>query len=318
MIRARSRRDPVPAGFTLVELLVVVAIVGLLAALLLPAVQSAREAARRTSCANKLRQIGVAFHLEHDAIGSFPSGFSLRNLPRDDITPGWGWGMAILPTLEQAALHNSGNLVVPIGMPANHTVVVARLSEFLCPSTAQNAGAVDWGYDNARFFGLEELARAQYIGSAGSVRDGANPAKESMGSGALYLNSNTSMKDLTDGSSHTLLVGERPDRVADATWVGTPWIGMHFCTKKEWKTKSCVSTMYLCLGRTGSASTSDLSGFGINAADAGADGFGSNHPGGANFLFCDGSVQFLRDGTSKALFSALGTRSGGEIIGPLD
>lgn len=313
-MRRNVGRNHPRRGMTLIEVLVVIAIIGLLVALLLPALQSAREAARRASCTNKLRQIGIACQVRHDSIGSFPSGFALRNLPIDDITSGWGWGLDVLPSLEHASLHNAANQFVPISLPANRTVVETRLSSFVCPSSARGSNSVDWGYAKPRFLGLENLAPAQFIGSAGSVRDGYNSADQSVGSGVLFVNSKVSASNVTDGLSNTLLVGERNDRVADATWVGTPWIGMFFCTKEGWPVKSCASTMYLCIGRTGAISAATTQATGINAPNADADRFGSQHPGGANFLRCDGSVRFVRDAIAPNLLIALGSRSGGEIV----
>src|SRR5713101_4978740 len=110
-------------GFTLIELLVVIAIIAVLISLLLPAVQAAREAGRRAQCANNLKQIGLALHNYHDAIGSFPPGLIARLNPTsgDNAGPGWGWASMILPQLDQSSVYNTINFGLPIEVPANQT-----------------------------------------------------------------------------------------------------------------------------------------------------------------------------------------------------
>src|SRR5574338_477374 len=109
-------------AFTLIELLVVIAIIGVLIALLLPAVQAAREAARRASCLNNLKQIGLAMHNYQDAVGAFPPGYlslTVNDQPNGaELGPGWSWGAFILPQMEQAAVYNAINFSLPIAHPA--------------------------------------------------------------------------------------------------------------------------------------------------------------------------------------------------------
>src|SRR5262249_18432259 len=124
-------------GFTLIELLVVMAVIAVLTGLLLPAVQAAREAARRVQCVNNLKQIGLALHGYPDALGTCPMGYAAFGRFVDgtaDTAPGWGWGSMILPQLEQRPLFDAINLTLPVEGPQNTTVVRSVMTPFLCPS----------------------------------------------------------------------------------------------------------------------------------------------------------------------------------------
>jgi prepilin-type N-terminal cleavage/methylation domain-containing protein/prepilin-type processing-associated H-X9-DG protein len=300
-------------GFTLIELLVVITIVGLLVALLLPAVQTAREAARRVQCTNNLKQIGLALHGYHDAQGMFPSGFSLDNPGAGFAMPGWAWGARLLGGLEQSALYNAINQNLSYIAPAQRTVIETRISVFLCPSSG-GSGPMSTG-----FFGLDQLAPGQYVASAGSVSLKESDGQIAHGNGLFFLNSRVAIHDLVDGSSSTLMTGERSRNVADATWVGVPGLSFILCTKDNWPVKTCASAMFAVLGRTGP--TSDIlfgavpTGSTPNSHGAGADGFWSLHPGGCNFLLCDGSVRYFNETMSPDVFKRLATRAGGEVVG---
>ena len=144
----RVSQSRIARGFTLIELLVVIAIISVLIALLLPAVQSAREAARRAQCVNNLKQIGLALHNYEEAMGTFPPGYvSSINLtvvnPCDsdqemqngvDLGTGWAWGSMILPFLEQQPLYSSINFNLSVAYAANDTCSLTALSVYLCPS----------------------------------------------------------------------------------------------------------------------------------------------------------------------------------------
>src|SRR5579864_5723515 len=122
-------------GFTLIELLVVIAIIAVLVALLLPAVQQAREAARRSQCKNNLKQVGLALQNYHGSRNTFPPGYvSTFDGSGNDTGPGWGWGAMILPELDQAPLQNGISFTQPIEAAANATARVTTLSASLCPS----------------------------------------------------------------------------------------------------------------------------------------------------------------------------------------
>jgi prepilin-type N-terminal cleavage/methylation domain-containing protein/prepilin-type processing-associated H-X9-DG protein len=305
-------------GFTLIELLVVITVVGLLLALLLPAVQSAREAARRVQCTNNLKQIGLALHGYHDAQGMFPPGFSLDNPFAGLARPGWAWGARLLGGLEQGALFNAINQNLSYISPAQRTVIETRISVFLCPSSG-GSGPMSTGFIEQPIFGLEQLAPGQYVASAGSVSLKESDGQIAHGNGLFFLNSQVAIRDLVDGSSSTLMIGERSRNVADATWVGVPQLSFILCTKDNWPVKTCASAMFMVLGRTDPISEilfgAVPTGSTPNSRGAGADGFWSLHPGGCNFLLCDGSVRYFNETISADVFNSLATRAGGEVIG---
>jgi prepilin-type processing-associated H-X9-DG protein/prepilin-type N-terminal cleavage/methylation domain-containing protein len=312
-------------GFTLIELLVVIFIIGLLVALLLPAVQSAREAARRAQCANNLKQIGLALHGYHDAWQSFPAAYLTKDATGLELGAGWAWGTLVLPYLEKTPLYNAanfnlgfGDLSDPsdnlLGLRENATVRLASVSTFLCPSAEGGAGPIDLGGG-----ALLATSPGQYIASAGWMDTSQTPIQ---GSGVLYPNSRIALADVSDGTSETLMIGERSRNLADAAWPGS--FGSRaepapLCTKAGWPVQSCVGIMFLLMGRTGPSSDiisgSIPGGNTPNNPAAGADDFWSRHPGGCNFLFCDGSVRFIKGTVAPMVFTGLASRAGGEIIG---
>lgn len=270
-------------GFTLVELLVVIAIIGVLIALLLPAVQQAREAARRMQCTNNLKQLGLALHNHHDTYGSFPSG----------VVGGqsWSFGTMLLPFLEQSALQDqlksaSGGTNGQWGnfAPGNATILAltqTQLEAFRCPS--------DTGPDlnDKRQPDPGPLGTSNYIGIIGSLADTLVDGKYTKGNGVLYLDSHHGFNDIVDGTSNTLAMSERDYRFHDAAnWAATTRLG----------TPAGYGNREYTLGRAGhntSSNQRDINGTNRNC-------IGSEHPGGALALFCDGSVHFLPETLSTS------------------
>ncbi len=319
--RVRVRR-----GFTLVELLVVIAIIGILIALLLPAVQAAREAARRMNCSNHLKQIGIALHNYHDSNGQFPSGIVGDSPPMTPDVPKWGWAALILPYIEQGALHDAINVKGMSLSPqitaavAGNTVLDAALttviSEYRCPSdTAEDYLTTGTPGTTERY--LNDAAGtpygapvSNYIGVAGLYDYGKN------NNGVLFVDSVIAFRDILDGTSNVIAVGER----SEECWSGPgTWLGAG-------ELSSYPYGIYNTLGNV-QWPINDLLLSNPNDSRC-KNGFGSYHPGGAMFVFCDGSVHFLSetitcdmdtgnptyDRSAVGMFQQLGIRDDGEPL----
>ena len=298
-------------GFTLIELLVVITIVALIVALLLPAVQAAREGARRAQCTNNLKQIGLALHNYHAGLGVFPPGSASAAFGTEDYGPGWGWGVMILPQMEQASLYNTINFGSQIPNRENQTVRITTLASFLCPSSPQVAPISFSGlsYTGSVEVIVSDLTGSQYVASAGqkSRRAGGDL------NGVFYLNSSNGLSAISDGSNSTLLVGERSSNLAAAVWVGV-LAPAQVPTAPDWPISGTAPGSAMVLGFTGPASPV-VQWFEVpNSPKGQPDDFASLHPGGANFLFGDGSVRWIKQTISPQVFSALSTRAGGEGI----
>jgi prepilin-type N-terminal cleavage/methylation domain-containing protein/prepilin-type processing-associated H-X9-DG protein len=299
-------------GFTLIELLVVIAIISVLIGLLLPAVQNARAAARRLQCANSLKQIGLAMHSYHSDHNIFPPGYlsqTVNNQPNSaEIGPGWAWGTLILNQIEQRPLYNAVNFSLQITQPASLTVRTAVLATYLCPSSVPGSGAITLR-DQGNNVLVSDLSAGNYVASAGQWEVEEFAAGNN---GVFYRNSNIGMRDITDGSSSTLLGGERSRNVADSTWVGAiP--GAQSCTKPNWPRQDCETSNVMVLAHTG-PSPDERWIDAPNIKNAGADDYWSLHSGGCNFVFCDGSVRFIKETVNPHIFSFLSTRAGGEVV----
>jgi len=300
-------------GFTLIELLVVIVIIAVLIGLLLPAVQNAREAARRAQCTNNLRQLGIALHNYHGTLDVFPPGYvSAVRKPTDDYPefgPGWGWGSMILNQLEQASLYNAVNFSLQITDEGSGTARRTVLSTYLCPSSRPD-GPVSLRAGEKGPVTISDVAPGQYLASAGQWEIEDVPGSNN---GVFYRNSRVAIRDITDGTSQTLLLGERSRNVCDATWVGAiP--SMVVCTNPSWPVRDCATSNVMVMANTGP--WEDETWVNVpNHKGAKADDFWSLHPGGCNFLIGDGSVRFIKETVNPTVFSSLATRAGSEVVG---
>ena len=283
------------SGFTLIELLVVIAIIGILVALLLPAVQAARESARRTQCKNHLKQIGVALHQYHDRSQHFPPGY-LTAVAQDnsDLGPGWGWASFLLADLEELNLQSEIRWGVDIADPRNLSARVARLPVFLCPSDpAPPSFTVDAT--------STRVAYGNYLAVNGNL--GVSDAAAT-NDGAFLRNSWFRMADIVDGLSCTLFVAERSQRMSYTTWVGAVTGGD---VPSRLDPASVESAAALVLGHCGPHVPN-------NPDVTDADAFSSSHPSSVHFLYGDGSVHLITDSIAVPVYDALATRAGGEAV----
>lgn len=305
-------------AFTLVELLVVIAIIGLLIALLLPAVQAARESARRSQCANNLKQIALASQNYHDVMRSFPPGYC-ASVPyvdgENDTTAGWGWAAFVLSYLEQDAARTNVNFSLPIEAPQNARVVQASFPVFLCPSDSPPASAFQVA--NGSGAALALAGPASYVGCIGGDE---SEVTDKASTGVLYRNSGTRFGEITDGTSTTLLVGERAWANAQGIWAGA--ISGGLCKRGPLNpnpTGGSTSEPSPALVLSHSHLNNPTS-----DPDSGLDDFSSLHVGGSYFAFADGSVRFFASVSGdeangsytgdSLIFQAIGTRAGHEVI----
>jgi prepilin-type N-terminal cleavage/methylation domain-containing protein/prepilin-type processing-associated H-X9-DG protein len=341
--RSRSLRR---SGFTLIELLVVIAIIAVLIGLLLPAVQAAREAARRAQCVNNLKQIGIALHNYHDAHQVFPPGYvsavdktvtdacgqDAENGKSVDLGPGWAWGSMILPQLEQQPAYNAVNFNLAVTFPANSTASTLSLTTYLCPSDSGGPALVPVLADppdpnNAGSFSgsavLTRVSRGNYVGmfglgeicAASGASSQPNVGGFGQAAGIFYRNSNTSLNSVTDGTSQTIAVGERSHNLSYVTWTARTvggWLGKTalFEGGRDQFSASPEEAWTMVLGPVGLEDGERT----INNPRAHVEDYWSQHPGGANFVFADGSVHFLKSTLSPAPWRALATRASGEVI----
>jgi prepilin-type N-terminal cleavage/methylation domain-containing protein len=324
-----NHRNP-RSGFTLVELLVVIAIIGTLVGLLLPAVQSAREAARRSSCSNNLKQIGLALHRFHEANSTLPPAFATtetpgnvnwRSLPQTPgfFEPGWSFFVFILPFVEEDSLFKQLNLSLPIMAPANAAArrESAIVSLYVCPSdTAPKLVDVrDFGPSSSAVAlsgdgtVITQAPVSSYAGLIGTNDHENNGAFD----GVFFRNSRIRLSQITDGTTKTLCIGERMSRMAEVTWLGSItdsevvhadgwWQRLGYPTRSHnYRPANCQTTCHI---RSSAPNLSTNS----------PSGFFSPHANGCNFLNADTSVRLIADDVDLATFRALATRAGGEAV----
>ena len=299
-------------GFTLIELLVVIAIIAVLIGLLLPAVQAAREAARRAQCANNLKQIGLALHNYHDACGAFPPGWISRPASDgDNAGPGWGWAAQALAQIEQGPTFNAINFVLPIEAPDNRTARLTRVATFACPSDASfqpQFTVVDDSTSGASLGNpVCDVASSDYVGCFGTGDVSDFPGRD-RGEGLFFRNRSVRIGEVTDGTSQTIAAGEKHQNLARATWAGA--VSHAAVPVTQLQAEDGLDPEggdALVVAHTGELD-------GPNSKPAHADQFWALHPGGAQFAFADGSVRFLKEKRPLSIFQALATRQGGEVL----
>ncbi len=285
-------------GFTLIELLVVIAIVAVLIALLLPAVQQAREAARRSQCQNNLKQIGLALHNYHDTNQTFPQGWIgvTANQPDVNGLNGWGWASKLLHRIEQPALYHAINFKLSVSNAANTANIVRAVPVFRCPS---DSSTEIWALKNAMGTTLATLATANYVGNFGTNDLDAclsfTPGMTCQGDGVLMHNQRIRLADIRDGTSSTLMVGERKTR-ADLDWHST-WAGV---------VAGGDESFQRVLGVTDHVPNSPAAHF---------DDFSSSHATGSFFVMADGHVKLITSNIDQNVYKRLSTRGGNEPVG---
>lgn len=268
------------SGFTLIEVLVVIAIMAVLIALLLPAVQSARVSAQRVACQNQLRQLALGLHMYHSAQNIFPPG-SFFNAQIVPMQTGWGWGAMILPYIGENPLHQQLDFGKGTAVGANLALISQPLSLWRCPSDATRQTIRVVPLDQPPF----DLAAGNYCGSAD----------------VFCAMSHTQLGEIRDGESQTLMLGERlvnpgsnGSLPSSAAWCGY----VAFPTDYDYSSVPFMQPSHF---------------YPINLSDISPSCFGSRHRGGANFAFADGSIRFINQTIDPFVFEALGTMAGGEV-----
>lgn len=305
------RAFPLRRGFTLVELLVVIAIIGVLVALLLPAVQAARESARRMSCGNNLKQYGIAIHNYHDVHRYFPISIAYNvSGPRATLQPnGKGWIVSILPHLEQQALfsqfepgfigHFGNNLGLKV--PECRTAMKTRIKVLECPSDAQSkrieTNQAQWGGIEVAVTNYKGVIGDTRMGGAASIHQGTEPDCHNVVgcNGLFYRNSyqdQIRLAVITDGTAHTLMVGE-----------DVPIHNIHSAAYfANGDYASCHGPInYFPNPPTPSVWQNMIS-------------FRSRHPAGAQFCVADGSVHFIAQNINHTMYRQLCTKADGESV----
>ncbi|MFO1023408.1 MAG: DUF1559 domain-containing protein [Planctomycetales bacterium] len=339
-------------GFTLIELLVVIAIIGVLISLLLPAVQQAREAARRTQCRNNLHQMGLALHNYLDAHKTFPPAYvgdpfatgTINGVTYPDDNgngpSGFAWGALLLPYLDQPALYNKLNFSIACWDVSQAIAVKTPLNVFLCASASSGrdgfavsrynaspayAPANPTVYSPEIFF-----AHSHYVANAGvhqpwgrvtnfnNFYDGepipANGNELAAIDGVFFRNSHVRERDITDGLTNTVFLGEHSSVLSDKTWVGVVPFGAT-CPKAPFPS-DCNSGGCM-VGAHSGPDTHDHPQVIIHAPNnpfGHTDEMYSEHQGGCHVLFGDGSVRFVSEFLDGFLWVALSTRNQGEKV----
>ena len=348
------------SGFTLIELLVVIAVIAVLVALLLPAVQQAREAARRVQCRNNLKQLGLALHNYHDVHQRFPAGyysfpavggtapFGVHHDPSTwDAAPGWGWSAMLLPYIEQGNAVHALDFRRPVWDPGHLNVIKTRFAVMLCPaSTGVDDPLIvndNTGSPLSIGSGPIELGRSHYVashgqescwGECGASKTGTvftdiytgqtatvviNGDASRVADGPFFRNSQTRFRDVTDGTSNTVFLGEHSSKLSDKTWVGViPGATVHPRLSSPLNGPDAAATLTLVHAGP-SGGELDITGFPIihpvNYPALHVGQMYSEHHGGGHVCMGDGSVRFISENIHLLTWAELASISEGEVVG---
>ena len=362
--QAKSSFRLAKSAFTLVELLVVIAIIGVLIALLLPAVQAARESARRMSCGNNLKQLVLAMHGYHGAMNRFPSGYESHPTNDGNVTdgvlidgqtwdagPGWGWGAQILNHIEQGTISASVDFARPIWDADHVSLISASPSVFLCPSSSgerEPFAIRDEPGNPLQIAGNEiVVGRSNYVashgqescwGECGAMTEATifvdihgkcdDPTTTQviqvdgdvsrLADGPFYRNSRTKFKDVLDGTSLTIFLGEHSSNLSDKTWVGVVPGGYthpRFTTQVNGPDAAATHVLVHAGPSGGECDLSDEPIIHpVNFPTYHVGQMYSEHPGGGQVGFGDGSVRFVGNEIDLILFAELSSMAEGELI----
>lgn len=347
-------------GFTLIELLVVIAIIAILVSLLLPAVQQAREAARRSQCKNNLKQMGLALHNYHDTHSKFPAGYysygtsngagpAWAEIDPDtwDAAPGWGWATMLLPFLEQGALYDALDLNQSSWSAANRVPIQVKLPVFLCPSATGGDDSFllqdSTGAPLTKGGSTIRVGRSHYVASHGQESCWGECGSEftttiftniytsatttitvsgdvsRVADGPFFRNSRVSFRDVTDGTSNTIFLGEHAPKLSDKTWVGAiPGAFTHPRLSSPVNGPDAAATLVLVHAGP-SGGELDITGdpiiHPVNYPAFHVGQMYSQHPGGGHVCLGDGSVRFVSENISQILFAELSSIAEGEVVG---
>jgi prepilin-type N-terminal cleavage/methylation domain-containing protein len=310
-------------AFTLIELVVVIAVIAVLIGLLLPAVQKIRETASRTACQNKLRQIGLGLHNFHNTYNRLPSAYIFAepgsspppapaahkavDIPPPTFYvepnwPGWGWGAFLLPQLEQEHLYNKLDFTQTPSLISSAEARVVPLSVYTCPSDRETGRFTIQSPVSRPLVDAATTSYAACYGAGGIIH-----GFPESGTGAFYRNSKVKLSDIEDGTGNTFAIGERPALFCRVPWVGVVQSGTVRTTPGAPTFKSAIlPAVAMGMARTWTRQ--------INDPFSEPYDFFSPHPTTINFAMTDGSVRVVPLSTPQHVLAALATIRGGETL----
>lgn len=317
---AEPRSGRQARGFTLVELLVVIAIVATLIGMLLPAVQGAREAARRSQSLGNLKQIGLALHCYHDARRALPPGFRSTttgswsggsNDATPESGPGWSFFAFLLPYLEESSLHGTIRFDLPITDPLNKVARETTIPVLIDPgdTSGRLIDITDSGSPPSDTNAPSVLAQAAVCSYAGSL--GTEPYEKLPFNGVFHRNSRVRFSDVSDGLSKTIGIGERMSRHTRSSWVGVvpgqeivyaPESPRYDPARPSFNWRPAITSVLVHV-RSSAPSRQGSPG-----------GFCGPYAAGTQFLNMDGSCRLIAEDIAAETFRALCTRAGGEVL----